>query len=118
MVWDYLFNNEGQEEEINDISIIKSKNEQIVAKDSRRESGLGGDRDYGYQTDRNSIVSTRNNTKNKHRNEKSYEKKTAKTTLERNNSAGRISSKRSEPNMLNNYISGGMRPISNFYSDN
>lgn len=49
--------------------------------------------------------------------EKSYQKKTAVTTVERNGSLGRISSKRSQHTSFNNYVSDG-RQISNFIQEN
>ena len=45
--------------------------------------------------------------------EKSYQKKTAMTTVERNGSLGRASSKRSELNEIQNYVSDG-RAVSYF----
>lgn len=69
----------------------------------------------GYITDRNLNKFEKNkHSRNKSRLEKSYSKRTAKTAIEKSNSVGHITTKRSEHNSLANYISAGVKPITFF----
>ena len=113
--WDHLFQEGGcseeSEEEINDISIIKTKNEGVSKEDKENSSKY---ENGGFRSDRVSVNSNQNGcSRNRYSMEKSYQKKSVKSTLERSGSQGRMSSKRQT-----NYISEGLRPVSNFFEEN
>jgi hypothetical protein len=79
------------------------------------KENLPNNQNLGFATQRNSQF-TRHHSRSNSKLEKSYYRKTAKTTLDKNSSVERVATKRSEPNSLANYVSSGINPI-NYFKD-
>lgn len=99
--WDRLFIDNRSSPQLNDISIIKTKNQGSFG--SNKEN-LQAQNNSHIPTIRNSFdPKSSRHSKSRLRLEKSYTKKSAKTTVDRSSSVGRMSSKRSEVYSMNNY---------------